>query len=160
MLESLGYKSIAEHERNVVDKSYKELRKIPNVKLYVKENKLGSIIPFNIAGMPHQLVAEILAQEYGIGVRSGAFCNYELMRKLKKIDDRQDKIIAEEIDRGITKSIPGLVRASFGLINNSDDVSRLVNAVSNIAHNGFEHYLKQYKEDQKTGKWSLMAYQN
>jgi cysteine desulfurase len=76
------------------------------------------------------------------------------MRKIKNISDEQDKKILEEIDRGITRSIPGVVRASFGLVNNQEDVTRLISAVNEIAHNGIEHYFEIYNQDNTTGLWT------
>jgi len=134
----LGYKAIAEYEAELVGETYQRLAVIPSIKIYVAEDKLGSVIPFDIRGFPHHLTAEILAQEYGIGVRAGSFCTYELMRKLKNFSDEDDKTIADNVEHGTTKNIPGVVRASFGLVNNREDIDRFVIAVSEIAKRDFK----------------------
>jgi|SRR3989344_2035994 len=157
VLESIGYDSIEEYESALVSEAYDKLSTLEKVVIYVPKEKLGSVLPFDIQGVDHYLVAEILAQEYGIGVRAGSFCTYELMRKMKKVSDEQDQSIANEVDNGITKNIPGVIRASFSLINNYEDVERFVSAVSEIAQLGKAHYTSRYQKDETNGKWSLKS---
>jgi ubiquinone/menaquinone biosynthesis C-methylase UbiE len=134
--------------------------KIPQVKLHVKKENLGNVIAFDITGFDHRLVAEILASEHGIGVRAGSFCTYELMRKLKGILKEQDKQIAKEVDEGITKNIPGLVRASFALSNTPEDVEKLVEAIKEITLRGANFYKNIYNQDSKTGVWERRSSTN
>jgi cysteine desulfurase / selenocysteine lyase len=155
VLESIGSDKIEIYELSLVKYAYENLLKIPKVKIYLNPNYLGSTIPFDIEGFDSKLVAEILSQEYGIGVRAGSFCTYELMRKLKKINPEMDKKISEEVDQGITKNIPGLVRASFALSNTLEDAKRLVEAVKEISSRNTESYKKHYEQDDKTGGWKL-----
>jgi len=154
VLESIGYDRIHEYESDLVRSAFIGLKQVDGVKVYVQEPELGNIIPFDITGMNSILTAEILRDDYGIGVRAGSFCTYEFMRKLKSISDEQDQKISEEIDRGVTRSIPGVVRASFGLVNNQEDVTRLVSAINEIAQNRIEHYSQTYKQDTTTGMWT------
>lgn len=155
VINSLGHQNIEEYESTLVREAADKLSKIEGVQLYVPQDKLGSVLPFDITGFSHYLVAEILAQEYGIGVRAGSFCTYELLRKMKNVSDEQDRIIAQEVDKGITRNIPGLVRASFSLENSPEDVTRLASAISEIAQQGPELYTSRYQQDTKTGRWSL-----
>jgi len=154
VLESIGYDRIHKYESELVRTAFRRLKHIDGVEVYVSESELGSVIPFDIAGMDSRLAAEILRDDYGIGVRAGSFCTYEFMRKIKNVSDEQDQKISEEIDRGITRNIPGVVRASFGLVNNQEDVTILISAVNEIAHNGIEHYSEIYKQDNTTGLWT------
>ncbi|MEH2452442.1 aminotransferase class V-fold PLP-dependent enzyme [Nostoc sp.] len=109
-----------------------------------------------VGGFDGRLVAEILAQEYGIGVRAGAFCTYEYIRKLKNISDEQDCKIAQEVDRGITRNIPSIIRASFAVYNTLEDCDRFIDAITQIARNGFAHYLPNYTQDEMTGVWTAI----
>ena len=154
VLESIGYDRIYEYESALVRTAFRGLKHIDGVEVYVSESELGSVIPFDIAGIDSRLTAEILRDDYGIGVRAGSFCTYEFMRKLKNVSYEQDQKISEEIDRGVTRNIPGVVRASFGLVNNQEDVTRLVSAVNEIAQNGIEHYSQMYIQDKTTGTWT------
>lgn len=152
IMESIAEEA-SEYEADLVKYAHEKLSKIKGVKIYVSPEELATVIPFEIEGISFKLVAEILANEYGIGVRAGSFCVYELLRKLKKITLEEDFQISQEVKRGITKNIPGLIRASFGLTNNYEDVERLVLAVSEISKKGEEHYTKEYEKEEKTGDW-------
>jgi cysteine desulfurase len=149
-----GYDRIHEYELALAKTAFRVLKQINGVEVYISETELGSIIPFDIAGIDSRLTAEVLRDDYGIAVRAGSFCTYEFMRKIKNISDEQDQKISEEIDRGVTRNIPGVVRASFGLVNNQEDVRRLVSAVNEIAQNGIEHYSKMYEQNNITGTWT------
>ena len=156
ILEEIGFDNISKYEHRLVDYTLSKLSKIHGVKIYLSSKNVGSTIPFDIVGFDHRLVAEILAKEHGIGVRAGSFCTYEMIRKIKNISHNEDQIISSEVDHGITKNIPGLVRASFGLVNNLEDCNRLVKAIYEIIKRGPKNYSKKYFQDQKTGEWFLL----
>jgi len=155
VLADLDYNKIQGYESVLVKEAWDGLCAISGVQAHVPREKLGSVLPFDISGFDPYLVAEILAQEYGIGVRAGSFCTYELIRKMKNISDEQDRALAEEVQEGITRNIPGMVRASFSLINRCEDVSRFVSAVDEMVSRGSGFYGKRYRQDEKTGRWRL-----
>jgi cysteine desulfurase len=157
IIESLGREEITNYEHSLVEYTFNQLSKIPGVRIHISGDGIAHVIPFDIDGFDGRLVAEILAQEYGIGVRAGAFCTYEYIRKLKNISDEQDQIIAAEVDQGITRNIPTIIRASFALSNSFEDCQRFVDAIAKIAQNGFEHYLPHYSQDQISGVWTALA---
>ena len=152
-LDAISYDTIAEYEHALVSQTCDELKQITGVTVYAPEGHLSSVIPFEIKGFDSRLTAVILAKEHGIGVRAGSFCTYELLRKLKGITDAQDSQIADEVRSGITKNIPGLVRASFGLANRPEDSERLVQAVREIIQNGPQNYSSAYCQNPTTGAW-------
>ncbi|MBI5393606.1 aminotransferase class V-fold PLP-dependent enzyme [Candidatus Woesearchaeota archaeon] len=154
-LQELGVERIAKYEHSLVERAFDGLQSIDGVRLYVQRDALGVVIPFEIDGFHAKLTAEILAQEYGIGTRAGSFCTYELVRKLKGTTVKEDRIIAEEVKQGITKNIPAVVRASFGLSNTLEDVERLVGAVAEITQNGASFYEIRYKEDDTNESYTL-----
>ena len=155
ILEELGKEQIAEYERSLIRYTFEELECIPGVILYIRKNSLGHVIPFDVEGFDGYLVAEILAQEYGIGVGSGAFSTYEYIRRLKNISDEHDQQIAQQVERGITRNIPSIIRASFAIYNTFEDCDRFIQAISEIVANGIEHYLPDYTKDQITGLWKV-----
>ena len=159
IIESLGRKRIASYEHYLVEYTFTRLRQIPDVKVHITGEDIAHVIPFDINGFDRRLVAEILAQEYGIGVRAGAFCTYEYIRKLKNISDERDLEIAAEVDRGITRNIPTIIRASFAVYNTFDDCDRFLSAISQIAQNKVEHYLPSYQQDEATGVWTVIESQ-
>ncbi|RCJ23084.1 aminotransferase V [Nostoc sp. ATCC 43529] len=156
IIEGLGRSRIAQYEHSLVEFTFTRLASIPGVKVHIGGDNLAHVIPFDIEGFDGRLVAEILAQEYGIGVRAGAFCTYEYIRKLKNISDEQDLEIAKEVDKGITRNIPSIIRASFAVYNTLEDCDRFISAIAQIAKNGFDYYLPYYTQDETTGVWTVI----
>ncbi|MBW4554789.1 MAG: aminotransferase class V-fold PLP-dependent enzyme [Trichormus sp. ATA11-4-KO1] len=156
IIEALGRDRIAQYEHYLVEFTYTRLQRIPGVQVHIPGDNLAHVIPFDINGFDGRLVAEILAQEYGIGVRAGAFCTYEYIRKLKNISDEQDCEIAQEVERGITRNIPSIIRASFAVYNTLEDCERFLKAISEISQNGVDHYFSDYTQDEMTGVWTVI----
>lgn len=152
-LEQIGMSRIRDYEHQLVGLALEELRQIPGVIVYLGKGH-SSIVPFDIQGMEPKLVAEILAREHGVGARAGSSCAYRLIDKLKGVAQEQAFKIADEIDKGITANIPGIVRASFGIYNNVNDARRFVDAVREIANNGFGYYKSRYSMNPRTGDWT------
>lgn len=157
VIEKFGRKKIENYEKELSEYLYTNLKKIPGLNLYVNDRELGSVFPFDLEGIDSKLVAEILAVEYGIGVRAGSFCTYELNRKNKKISDYEDEQISRETEKGITKNVPSVVRASLSLVNNPQDIDSLVKALSEISRNGIRFYQDNYSQDEKTGNWKYIG---
>jgi len=134
VIESLGYPTIEAYEAGLAQKAYEGLAEIAEkgVQGYVPRERLGSVLPFTIQGVDYRDTAASLREQYGVGVRAGSFCTYELMRKLLGISEEENQCIEAEIDAGNLSPIPGLVRASFGLTNRPEDVERFVNAVAEM----------------------------
>ena len=151
-LEAIGIEKINAYEHSLVEPAIEQLREIERVKLYLPKEP-STILTFEIGGMPSKLVAEILSAEYGIGTRAGSFCTYELLRKIKQIGPEEDVRIAQLVQAGEVSVIPTLIRASFSMVNNPDDVARFTLAVKEIAGNGMQPYLSRYTMNGKTGEW-------
>ncbi len=139
-IQRLGWTKIIQHERSLTKLMVEELNGVPNVKTYVepsvyKENHTGAF-PFNIRGLHHALVSSILENEYGIETRSGTICNHRLVRKWMKVNDSEQRRIESEIRKGNLLASYGIVRASIGIHNTKEDVTRLIEAVKQIAKKG------------------------
>ena len=158
IIEDLSQERIAKYEHYLVEYTFTRLRQIPGVTVHISGESLAHVIPFDIDGFDGRLVAEILAQEHAIGVRAGAFCTYEYIRKLKNISDEQDCKIAKEVDMGITRNIPSIIRASFAVYNTLEDCDRFLDAILEIVRNGIDHYLPYYKQDETTGIWTVIEF--
>ncbi len=141
-----------QYEEELVQIAFDGLRKNKKVKIYISQ-PYGSVIPFDIHGIPAKLAAEILDAEYSIGTRAGSFCTYELVRRLKGISGEEDQHIATEVEQGITSSILGIIRASFSIYNTVEDVKKLLLAVEEISARSFEFYQSRYQIDPITGNW-------
>jgi cysteine desulfurase len=129
-LRKIGLEKIESYEKYLAKKLFDYMKTNPNIELYVSKNQLNTVIPFNIKGISPEKVAKKLNSDYGIGVRAGSFCVYHVLRKLLKIED--EKHIIKEVNGGKTGNIPALVRASIGLCNTEDDISRMIKAIKEI----------------------------
>lgn len=129
-LETLGIKKVENYESNLARLAFEEMKKNPKIRLLVKDEHLSTVIPFLVNKMDSIEVAERLNREFGIGVRAGSFCVYDVVRQFFGIED-ETKII-EAVNCGDTSLIPGVIRASFGLCNTKDDVTRFIKAINFI----------------------------
>lgn len=141
-LESIGMKKIEDHERNLTNYVLNLIRDIPNLSIYddFDTDRKVSILSFNINGLHHEILARILNDEGGIGVRSGCFCAQPYVQKLLNIsDETMEKYRGDE-----SLPRPGLVRISFGLYNSFDEIDTFAKVLDRIASNvGF--YRDKYR---------------
>src|SRR5262249_26846541 len=93
--------------------------------------RLG-VIPFNLRGLPHFLIAAVLGYEFGIGVRNGCFCAHPYILHLLGLNDEQTERVRNEMLAHDRSHMPGLVRASFGLYNTLEEVDAFVEALAAI----------------------------
>jgi len=130
IIEKLGIKNIEGYERKLSEKLFDYLSKNPKIELYVHKEHLSTVLPFNIKGQNPIEIAEKLNSDYGIGVRAGSFCVYQVVRKLLKITD--EKEIIESVKCGEAVKIPALIRASISLCNNEKDIDRIISAIDEL----------------------------
>jgi cysteine desulfurase / selenocysteine lyase len=136
----VGWDCIRQHETDLWRRACQGLKRIPGIELYVDPDKSldhTPVLPFNLPGYPHGIVAAILGFEYGIGVRHGRHCADNLiLRLLRYSREKRDKAIREAIDNRRTTRIYGVVRPSIGICNRDEDIDRLIEAVHRIAVGG------------------------
>jgi selenocysteine lyase/cysteine desulfurase len=139
VLQSVGMDVIADHERALLERAVSAMRKLPKVTLYGPAEKLGEkvgVIPFNVDGLDHALVATILSTEGGIGVRNGNFCAQPYMRKLLGVSPEEER--QKRAARCDNPILPGMVRASFGCYNNEEDVDAFLETLGRIVRGEFK----------------------
>ena len=136
-----GMEKVASHERELSLYTAQRLRQIPGLVLYGPswdrfihgdEDRLG-VFSFNMDGMPYGKVAAILANEWGIGVRSGCFCAHMYVAQLLGFTDETAGQLRDQVDAGLPIDLPGMVRASLGIANTKDDIDRLASGLMAIA---------------------------
>jgi selenocysteine lyase/cysteine desulfurase len=154
-LMAVGMDAVAAHEAELVAYTLERLGRLPGIRLYGETDparaaeKVG-VIPFNVAGVSHFLVAAILGYEGGIGVRSGCFCAHPYVVHLLQLDEAESARWRDHLLAGDKSDMPGMVRASFGCYNNTADVDRLVEMVERIAHGD---YHGDYVLDRHSGEY-------
>lgn len=129
-LKRIGLDTIAAHEAELTAATLAALQGVPGLQIYGDAEpanaaqRLG-VLPFALQGFDHRLVAAMLSYEYGIAVRSGAFCAQPYVRRLLESGSAD---LACDSERAT-----GLVRISFGLGNTLADVDALAAALDSIA---------------------------
>ncbi len=142
VVQSIGWDAIIEHEAMLTKYALEKLEKISGVVLYGDKNpntaaqRLG-VLTFNVNDLPHALVASILSYEWGIGTRNGCFCAHPYVKCLLHVDEKEAKEMEEHILRRDRSTLPGFVRASFGIYNTTEEVDVLAEALAAIAQGKF-----------------------
>ncbi|HKR99814.1 MAG TPA: aminotransferase class V-fold PLP-dependent enzyme, partial [Candidatus Dormibacteraeota bacterium] len=139
-LQRTGFDRVQAHERRLLSYLDAQLDQLPRISRYrlwtgANIDRLG-ISTFGIAGMSHALVAAALSAEHGVGVRHGCFCAHPYITHLLGITYEEAHGIREQLRRGEHHSIPGAVRASFGIGTTIEDVDRLIAGLAQIIEKG------------------------
>lgn len=130
--EEVGFDAVVKHEQKLLRRAIDGLAAIDGVTLYADKDKIDDrvgVLTFNVNNMDAAEVAEHLAGDHAIAIRQGEFCAHPLCHRLMGITDEQ--ILAER-DKPDFKA-PAMVRVSFGMYNNEDEVDTFVKAISEIA---------------------------
>ena len=143
LLQRVGMDMIEHHEKALTQRALRGLSRIPGIEIYgVRDpdsprfHRKGGVIVFSLNRVPHNLVAKELAEQGGIGVRNGCFCAHLISKYVLKIHPLR----ARGADLGLTLIpgftsivLPGLVRVSFGIENDVNDVDTLIQVLEKIA---------------------------
>lgn len=157
ILGGIGMDVIADHERALLEYALRRLGSIGGLRIYGPVDDLREkvgVIPFNVDGMDHALVATILSTEGGIGVRNGNFCAQPYMRALLGVSAGEEQAArAARCDQPV---LPGMVRASLGCYNTEEDIDFLADMLERIVKN---EYSGSYFVDPVTGMYRTETYQ-
>jgi selenocysteine lyase/cysteine desulfurase len=159
-LMNIGMDNIAAHEQELISYSLERIKAVPGIQIYGEtepgkfEGKIG-VIPFNLEGISHFLVASILGYEGGIGVRSGCFCAHPYVVHLLDLDESQVNSWRKQILAGDKSDMPGMVRASFGCYNNTQDIDRFVEMLERVAR---RDYRGDYQMEPGSGEYLPIGY--
>jgi len=147
-LEAIGMDQVARHETELTAYALERLATIPELAIFGDRNpgnaasRLG-VIPMLVKGISHFKVAAILGYEFGIGVRSGCFCAHPYILHLLGLSAEEASEVRAHMLAGDKSEMPGLIRASFGLYNNTDDVDALVDSLRHIVRGEYQgHYIQ------------------
>ena len=159
-MQQIGMDSITDHEARLSTYLLRKLKKIDGISIYGDTDpnntaqRLG-VIPFAVDGMPHQLLAAILAYEGGIGVRNGCFCAHPYVLKLLHVSRSRIEEYKEEVEHGSHEGLPGLIRVSFGCYNEESEVGALIEQLERAVRG---EYYGEYIQDRKTGEFWPKGY--
>ena len=114
-INSVGIKTIHNHEMSLMQRFYEGVRNIEGVTIYGDFSRdRAPIVTLNIGDIPSGEVADILSGEFSIATRAGAHCAPRLHTALGTVEQ-------------------GAVRFSFGYYNTIEDVDAAIAAVRSIA---------------------------
>ncbi len=154
-LTEIGMDNVAAHEEELIVYALEKMNAMSGVTVYgesnpLKANEKVGVIPFNLDNVPHFLAAAILGYEGGIGVRSGCFCAHPYVVHLLDIDDSEQHSWRERMLSGDKTDMPGMVRASFGCYNTTDDIDKLIDMLSRIQR---KDYQGDYEQETRSGEF-------
>ncbi len=150
-----GLDTIAEHERKLTAYALQKLGDMSGIHVYgetdpAKAHEKVGVIPFNLEGTDHALLAAIAGYEAGVGVRNGCFCAHPYVVKILNLGNSEMMTWRDQFLKGDKSRMPGMVRMSFGCYSNMEDVDRLMEALQMI-QNG--DYSGDYHQIPKTGEF-------
>jgi selenocysteine lyase/cysteine desulfurase len=158
---SVGMETIAAHEAELTTHALRWLQEIPGLQIYGDANprnaalRLG-VIPFAMKDIDHFKVAAILGHEYGIGVRNGCFCAHPLILHLLQVPPDEARKVRDEMLSGNKSKMPGLIRASFGFYNTTEEIDIFVEALKDIAAC---RYQGEYIQDKASGEFHPVGWE-
>ncbi|MFH1791009.1 MAG: aminotransferase class V-fold PLP-dependent enzyme [Candidatus Omnitrophota bacterium] len=141
LMRRAGMDNLEAAERSLTARLLRGLRGIPGVKIYGISDpddlaRKGGVVTFNVKGMPHNLVAKLLAERGGVGVRNGCFCAHMLLKQLVGVGPFVDMLYTIGLalfPKIAGKFLPGLVRVSLGIENTEEEVDRFLEVIRAVA---------------------------
>lgn len=112
-MQSIGWKALESHERELTQYCEEQLSAIPGVHIYAANQPKAGVISFNVyngqlSTLIHPFDIGTLLDQQGVAVRTGHHCAEPLIDYL---------------------GVPGTVRVSFGLYNDKTDVDAFIAAL-------------------------------
>lgn len=129
-LTELGMDNVQKYEGELLQYAVQRLRQIQDLHLYIDSSASGiGIIPFNLKGIPHDILSRILADEAGIITRNGEMnATIYVNKLLTAYPDATQNYIA-----GTAPSSPGVVRTSFALYNTKEEIDIFIDLLLKIS---------------------------
>ena len=155
-LTAVGMDRIAEHERELLAMTVDGLINIPAIRQLrlwdgPDVDRLGTYA-FTVEGLPHALIAAVLAAEWGIGVRHGCFCAHPYLTHLLGVPQAEAEWLRAELTDGRHPLMPGATRASFGLGTTVAEVERFTTAMRALVTEGPQ---LSYSRSPTTGDYTV-----
>ena len=162
LLGRIGMDLVAEDERDLTQYALERFAGVDGLTIYGSHrlevaDRIG-VIAFNLADLPHGLVAAALNDHFGVAVRNECFCAQPFVRELLGRTGGAEGA-ANGAECG-PETQPGMVRASFGLYNTTEDVDAAVEALSALAARPDE-YRKRYRPRlDSSGDWVHRSFEH
>lgn len=159
-LQDIGLQAIAVHESALAVRFLQGIQGIESIRVFgmndiANASEYLGVVTFAIDGVHHKLVSAILGYEGGIGVRSGLFCAHPYLLRLQQIPEAKQTEIAEALASDGVSTLPGLVRASFGIYNTEDEIDSFIDVIKLIVA---ENMYGKYEVNPASGDYQPIGY--
>jgi len=139
LLQRIGLDVIREEEQALTERALRGLMQIPGLRVFgitpdsPRFCDRGGVIVFDLKNKMATQVARELAEQGGIGVRSGCHCAHLLIKHLLQIPPAQALLQGVIVSVFPQISLPGLTRVSLGIENTGAEIDTLLDVLGDIA---------------------------
>jgi len=134
--DEMGIENIKRREEALVITAFRDLRKIPGLKILADntERRLG-IISLFLEGVHYNLLVRLLSDRFGVQVRGGCACAGTYGHYLLDVTYHQSKEISDRINTGDLSMKPGWIRLSLHPTLTDDELNYIIDAIKKIEKN-------------------------
>jgi selenocysteine lyase/cysteine desulfurase len=160
-LKEIGMEAVHAHECELTAYLLSQLALVPRVRIYgiadpARVHEKVDVVPFEVEGMSHVLVAAILSAEAGVAVRNGTFCAQPYVRRLLGLSETQIEQTHQQVMEGSLANLPGLVRVSFGLYNTREEIDWFIENLHRVVTGQYRgaYHLDSRSGDYRAAGWN------
>jgi selenocysteine lyase/cysteine desulfurase len=140
LLRRIGLDVIQEEERALTAQALRGMAEIPGLVVYgvptpdsPRFARRGGVIVFRLGRTMADRLAEELAEQGGIGVRSGCHCAHMLVKQVLGISRGLEAFQRLMVSAFRGLSLPGVTRVSLGIQSTPEDVDTLLDVLGRIS---------------------------
>ncbi|MDX9906955.1 MAG: aminotransferase class V-fold PLP-dependent enzyme [Bacteroidales bacterium] len=139
LLDRVGMDIVMKEETNLTAQFLEGMNRVPGIRIYgIKshhDNNFSSkagVISFDFKKIIAHTVAKRLANEFGIGIRSGCHCAHLIVKRILGVASPFEGIQRLIVLAAPGLNLPGVARVSLGIENTGDDAERLVKSLESM----------------------------
>ncbi|MBQ9036960.1 MAG: aminotransferase class V-fold PLP-dependent enzyme [Erysipelotrichaceae bacterium] len=140
VLKEVGFDAISKHEQVLNRRLIDGLKTIDNIIIYGDTENIDDrvgVVTFNFEDINSFVLATELTNTGAVATRRGAFCAHPYVWRMMGISDEQAATFENCIDR----NTPGMIRVSFGIYNNEEEVDRFIEILKSVVDKAREQTL-------------------
>ncbi len=161
----VGMDRVWQHELELTEQLVSGLMAISGVEVYgdtdLARTPRAGVVTFNIDGLHHAILSQALSDYFNIATRNECFCAQPYVKSLFHMTPDQLRRFKHQLAEGDRSKAPGMVRASLGIYNTTNDIHRLLVAVAWISANKDrlvqEYYVDTNGNAYRHDKWRVDA---
>lgn len=156
--EKMGVTNILEREHSLLDKIWKKLATLPNLRVLADHHKerLG-VISFYIDDLHFNLAVKLLNDRFGIQMRGGCSCAGTYGHYLLEVSYEKSKLLTDEISKGFLANKPGWIRMSIHPTTTDDEMDYILDALEQLCLHHKE-WAKDYIYDPHTNEYTHISH--